>query len=134
MWADQGIKTPVLRPKEKLSKLSEGDDYLRIDDAGWDGIVDSYRNLTRDYWETKAVYAQVYPTLNKVLFTPGEKTVSIPMQNDFDFTNFNKIKISWSIREDQKELASGSGTIEGASALGSGLANELKKEPRAGSD
>ncbi|WP_296684900.1 glycoside hydrolase family 2 TIM barrel-domain containing protein [Flavobacterium sp.] len=113
MWADQGIKTPVLRPKEKLSKLSEGDDYLRIDDAGWDGIVDSYRNLTRDYWETKAVYAQVYPTLNKVLFTPGEKTVSIPMQNDFDFTNFNKIKISWSIREDQKELASGSGTIEG---------------------
>ncbi|WP_207764296.1 beta-galactosidase small subunit-related protein [Flavobacterium alvei] len=113
MWADQGIKTPVLRPKEKSSKLSDGNDYLRIDDAGWDGIVDSYRNLTRDYWETKAVYAQVYPDVNKVLFTPGEASVNIPVQNDFDFTNLNNIKITWSIREDEKELASGFGTIEG---------------------
>ena len=53
MWADQGVKTPV-RKKEK--DLSE-DEYLRINTAGWDGIVDSYRNFTRDYWETKAVYA-----------------------------------------------------------------------------
>lgn len=113
MWADQGIKTPVLRPKDKSGKLSEGDNYLRIDDAGWDGIVDSYRNLTRDYWETKAVYAQVYPALSKVSFTPGEASVNIPIQNDFDFTNLSTIKIAWSIREDEKELALGSGTIEG---------------------
>ena len=46
MWADQGVKTPV-RKKEK--DLSE-DEYLRINTAGWDGIVDSYRNFTRDYW------------------------------------------------------------------------------------
>ena len=38
MWADQGVKTPV-RKKEK--DLSE-DEYLRINTAGWDGIVDSY--------------------------------------------------------------------------------------------
>lgn len=44
MWADQGVKTPV-RKKEK--DLSE-DEYLRINTAGWDGIVDSYRNFTRD--------------------------------------------------------------------------------------
>lgn len=113
MWADQGIKTPVLRPKDKESKLSEGDEYLRIDDAGWDGIVDSYRNLTRDYWETKAVYAQVYPAVNSVLFTPGEASVSIAIQNDFDFTNLHNINMAWSIREDERELASGSDTIEG---------------------
>lgn len=113
IWADQGIKTPVLRPKDKLSKLSDGNDYLRIDDAGWDGIVDSYRKLTRDYWETKAVYAQVYPAVNKVLFTPGETSVNVPIQNDFDFTNLENIKIAWSIREDEKELDLGSGTIEG---------------------
>lgn len=35
MWADQGVKTPV-RKKEK--DLSE-DEYLRINTAGWDGIV-----------------------------------------------------------------------------------------------
>lgn len=111
MWADQGIKTPVLRSKG--SSLSNGDDYLRIDEAGWDGIVDSYRNLTRDYWETKAVYAQVYPAVNNLPFTPGEASIRIPIQNDFDFTNLRNIKIAWSIREDEKELASGSGSIEG---------------------
>ena len=111
MWADQGIKTPVLRPKEKSAKLSEGDEYLRIDDAGWDGIVDSYRNLTRDYWETKAVYAQVYPTVDKVLFTADETYVKIPIQNDFDFTDLSTIKIYWSIKEDAEELASGIGSV-----------------------
>lgn len=113
MWADQGIKTPVLRPKDKSAKLSDGDEYLRIDDAGWDGIVDSYRNFTRDYWETKAVYAQVYPAVNSVPFTPGEASVTIPIQNDFDFTNLNTIKLTWSIREDEKELASGAAALEG---------------------
>ncbi len=37
MWADQGVKTPV-RKKEK--DLSE-DEYLRINTAGWDGIVEA---------------------------------------------------------------------------------------------
>lgn len=82
MWADQGVKTPV-RKKEK--DLSE-DEYLRINTAGWDGIVDSYRNFTRDYWETKAVYAPVYPAVDKISFVPGQDSVRIPIQNDFDFT------------------------------------------------
>ena len=83
MWADQGVKTPV-RKKEK--DLSE-DEYLRINTAGWDGIVDSYRNFTRDYWETKAVYAPVYPAVDRISFVPGQDSVRIPIQNDFDFTN-----------------------------------------------
>ncbi|WP_221406059.1 glycoside hydrolase family 2 TIM barrel-domain containing protein [Epilithonimonas lactis] len=110
MWADHGIKTPVKRPKCKAN-LSDDDEYLRIDDAGWDGIVDSYRNLTRDYWETKAVYAQVYPNVDKIAFTPGETFARIPIQNDFDFTNLNTIKINWSIKEDEKELSSGIGSV-----------------------
>lgn len=75
MWADQGVKTPV-RKKEK--DLSE-DEYLRINTAGWDGIVDSYRNFTRDYWETKAVYAPVYPAVDKISFVPGQDSVRIPL-------------------------------------------------------
>ena len=85
MWADQGVKTPV-RKKEK--DLSE-DEYLRINTAGWDGIVDSYRNFTRDYWETKAVYAPVYPAVDKISFVPGQDSVRILIQNDFDFTNLS---------------------------------------------
>lgn len=109
MWADQGVKTPV-RKKEK--DLSE-DEYLRINTAGWDGIVDSYRNFTRDYWETKAVYAPVYPAVDKISFVPGQDSVRIPIQNDFDFTNLSSVKMAWSVREDENVLYSGTDSMYG---------------------
>jgi beta-galactosidase len=113
MWADQGIKTPVQIPEGKASGLNKGDAYLRIDEAGWDGIVDSYRNVSRDYWEAKAVYAQVYPATERVLFTPGETSVRIPIQNDFDFTDLTTVKIAWAVREDGRELFGGTASIQG---------------------
>ncbi|WP_277558475.1 glycoside hydrolase family 2 TIM barrel-domain containing protein [Ereboglobus sp. PH5-10] len=113
LWADQGIKTPVQKPKGKSGDRSDGDEYMRLDSAGWDGIVDAYRNSTRDYLETKAVYAQVYPAMDKITFTPGEASARIPIQNDYDFTDLDTVKIAWSIREDENELACGSGSISG---------------------
>lgn len=108
MWADQGIKMPTPKP----GTLS-ADPNLRLSTDGWDGIVDSYRNPTRDYWETKAVYAQVYPAVDKVNFVPGQASVRIPIQNDYDFTNLNTVKIAWNIFEDERELAKGSSAISG---------------------
>ena len=113
MWADQGIRTPVRNLQKKNKDVHAGDDYLRIDYAGWDGIVDSYRNFTRDYWETKAVYAQVYPAVEKISFTPGQDSLRIPIQNDFDFTDLTTVKIDWSIREDERVLAFGTNSITG---------------------
>lgn len=112
MWADQGIKTPVQNPKN-INVMNPDDEYLLIDGAGWDGIVDSYRNPTRDYLETKAVYAQVYPATNKIEFTPGKNSVSVPIQNEFDFTDLSSIKISWSIWKDEQKLDSGNSSISG---------------------
>ncbi|WP_211321274.1 glycoside hydrolase family 2 TIM barrel-domain containing protein [Arcicella aurantiaca] len=113
MWADQGIKTPIKRPKEKYDKIVKDDEYLRIDDQGWDGVVDSYRNPTRDYWEVKSVYAQVYPTVDKVPYIAGQNSIIIPLQNDYDFTNLNTIKIKWTLKEDDKVLSTGISTISG---------------------
>ncbi|HSC55282.1 MAG TPA: glycoside hydrolase family 2 TIM barrel-domain containing protein [Phnomibacter sp.] len=113
MWADQGIKTPAKRPAGRYEKIVKDDEYLRIDDQGWDGIVDSYRKPTRDYWEVKAVYAQVYPTINKIPFVTGQSSLSIPLQNDFDFTDLKAIKIEWIIKEDAKNIATGVTSIAG---------------------
>lgn len=107
MWADQGLKTPNQKEKKDLSI----DKNLRLVGEGWDGIVDSYRNPTRDYWEVKAVYAQVYPAVNSVSFTPQQSFVNIPIQNDYDFTNLSAINIQWEIRADEKQLASGTGSV-----------------------
>lgn len=127
MWADQGIKTPVAKAKYSEDDISQGDKYLRIDYAGWDGIVDSYRNLTRDYLETKAVYAQIYPAIDKMYFVPGQDSIRIPIQNDFDFTNLNTVKINWSIWEDGQELSSGNSSINGQPHATSALKLPISK-------
>ena len=105
MWADQGIRTPVKKDPKKMGLSS--DEYLRISDAGWDGIVDSYRNLTRDYHELKAVYAYVYPTDEKVAFSIGDQFADIRLYNAYDFRNLNTVKVSWKLFEGRNMISEG---------------------------
>ena len=113
MWADQGIKTPVRNTKIKPNEQNQGDVYLRIDEAGWDGIVDSYRHPTCDYWEAKAVYAQVYPQTDAITFMPGQDSVHILLQNDFDFTNLSDVRIDWILWKEGQKLDSASISVQG---------------------
>lgn len=107
MWADQGIEVATRKPDGTLAKT------LRVVNDGFDGIVGPYREPQRDYWETKAVYAQTYPSVEKLVFTPGQASVRIPIQNDFDFTNLNAVKIDWVLMEDAKQVAAGFANIDG---------------------
>lgn len=111
MWADQGLKTS--KPNKIYEPYGE-DKYLRVDRRrGWDGIVDSYRNITRDYLEVKAVYAPVFPAIEKLSFINGQDSLYIPIKNEFDFTNLNQVDISWSLWCDEQKLQSGNKTIDG---------------------
>lgn len=107
MWADQGIEVAKRMPDGTLKKS------LLVVSDGFDGIVGPYREPQRDYWETKAVYAQVYPSVDKLDFIPGQATVRVPIQNDFDFTNLNSVKIDWALMQDAMQLASGSTSVDG---------------------
>ncbi len=98
MWADQGLQ--VTRDTPGAGKTS----VLELNPDGIDGIVGSYREPQRDYWETKAVYAQVYPAVDKINFVPGQASVRIPIQNDFDFTDLKAVKIAWRLMQDDREL------------------------------
>lgn len=107
MWQDQGLQVTQDVPGGGKKSV------LELNPAGIDGIVGSYREPQRDYWETKAVYAQVYPGVDKVTFVPGQESVRIPIQNDFDFTNLSAVKIGWQLLEDDRELDHDSLVIEG---------------------
>ena len=103
MWADQGIKTPVKKDPVKYKSLAKDDDYLRLDAAGWDGVTDSYRKPTRDFWEVKAVYAPVYPDVDCVALPEGAQSVTIPIRNDFDFLQISKnVSIGYRLFVDNK--------------------------------
>jgi beta-galactosidase len=107
MWADQGLKVTRDKPGGGTESV------LELNPNGIDGIVGSYREPQRDYWETKAVYAQVYPAINKLDFVPGQASARIPIQNDFDFTDLRDIKIGWALMEDDRELDHGTAQIPG---------------------
>lgn len=107
MWADQGLQVTEDVPGGGKKSV------LELNPDGIDGIVGSYREPQRDYWETKAVYAQVYPAIDKVTFVPGQESVRIPIQNDFDFTDLSTVKISWQIMDDDRELDHDSISIAG---------------------
>lgn len=107
VWADQAIRMPTAKKGEL------GDEYLRLTTDGWDGLVDADRNPSRDYWEAKAVYAQVYPEVDEIRFVPGQKSARIPIRNDYDFTDLEAVKVAWSIFEDDRELAAGTSELAG---------------------
>ena len=49
----------------------------------------------------------------KFHFVPGQDSVRIPIQNDFDFTNLSSVKMAWSVREDENVLYSGTDSMYG---------------------
>lgn len=121
MWADQGVRTPVKKDPKQMGLSS--DEHLRISDAGWDGIVDSYRNLTRDYHELKAVYAYVYPTEEQVSFSIGDRYVDISLYNGYDFRNLSSVKISWKLFGGRTLLSEGIASSVYAAPHATGILN-----------
>lgn len=103
MWADQGLRTPVKRPGK--SSLAKGDEYLRLDSNGWDGITDSYRRPTRDLEEVKAVYCPIDAEV---------KDGRIVLHNNYDFLNMNTVTVRWQTFADYKEKDSGQTVLDAA--------------------
>ncbi|MBQ8457328.1 MAG: glycoside hydrolase family 2 [Prevotella sp.] len=114
MWADQGVKTPTKKDPVKYKSLAKDDDYLRLDAAGWDGVTDSYRQPTRDFWEVKAVYAPVYPDVQCIALPKGAKTVAIPIRNDYDFLSVRDVNIDYRLFIDEREISNGKTSVDAA--------------------
>lgn len=106
MWADQGIEVATRKQDGSLEKS------LRVVSDGFDGIVGPYREPQRDYWETKAVYAQAYPAVDQINMISGQSAVRVPIQNDFDFTPLSAIKVRWALFADGQQLDSGSASVD----------------------
>lgn len=108
MWQDQGLVLPEPTPNWKSNKMNKGDRYLRISDAGWDGIVDSYRRPTRDWEETRAVYNPVRPVRDTVLVAVNAATFDCELYNGYDFTDLGKVSVRWkSFDRDGQPVRSG---------------------------
>lgn len=111
MWADQGIETPLKIDKSTFANKVKSD-YLRVSGAGWDGITDSYRNPTRDYWEVKAVYCPI--VVDTTTVTPKGGMAAISLYNGYDFTPLAACKQQWQLMVDGTQIDSGMATVDAA--------------------
>ncbi len=130
MWADQGLRTPTLRDEKLYGLIDKTDRHLRISPAGWDGIVDSYRNPTRDYYELKAVYCPVYPEADSMAIANGQKTVSVAVRNGYDFTPLSAISVKWRLMVDSLQIDQGTTTAEAAPHELANVSVPLTRLPR----
>lgn len=110
MWADQGIYTPVPKDTKRYNSIEKDSLYLRIDAQGWDGITDSYRHPTRDFWEVKSVYCPIYPV--SASLSEDHSSADVVLRNDYDFLNADDILIYYKVFVDGKQVGKGKGTLD----------------------
>jgi len=59
------------------------------------GIVDTWRRKKPEFWGTKKAYSPARIMVKRIdSFTP-DKSLSIPVHNRFDHTNFNELTVKW---------------------------------------
>jgi len=130
LWADQGLRRPI-DGRKVLDPMEDKDSYTRTGSElvgdkiagenavydshgnyGSDGIVYADREPQRDYWETRAVYAEVEVLDEQVELAPYQDVIPVEVRNGFDFTNLSAITFRWKIFRGEEVVDSGSTQLE----------------------
>ncbi|MCD6287481.1 MAG: DUF4981 domain-containing protein, partial [Candidatus Hydrogenedentes bacterium] len=72
--------------------------------SGTDGIVYADRFPQADYWLTRKVYSQIVIPVDSLTVQTGQQTVKLPVLNRYDFTNLNRLKSTWTLKEDGRAI------------------------------
>ena len=101
-FADQGLLTKSKVPVDKTKPTShvwlDKFNYYDADAIkGTDGIVYANRVPQPDYFQVKNVYAPVRVNLESCNVIPGRQSITIPVENRYDFTNLSSIKAVYSV-------------------------------------
>jgi beta-galactosidase len=69
-------------------------------DKGTDGIVYSDRIPQSDYWQLRKVFAPVRVLNNEITLKPGQKIITMTIENRYDFTDLSEGRIEWELISD----------------------------------
>ena len=62
---------------------------------GFWGLIDSWRRPKPEWWLARHIFSPVWLETRHVAFAPGQKTVRVPVENRYAFTDFSELKFSW---------------------------------------
>lgn len=63
------------------------------------GLVDKWRRLKPGYWHTKKAYSPVHIEQRVFAWPPTGQHLRIPVENRYDFTNLNELRVEWRLGE-----------------------------------
>jgi len=115
---------PLLRPggwsfMEHSDHVIGGSIWAALDDAfyfsetkhagyawhhGFWGLIDSWRRPKPEWFLARHVFSPVWLETRHPEFTPGGKSVRVPVENRYMFTDFSELKFSWQINRHKGEL------------------------------
>lgn len=68
------------------------------------GILDTWHREKPEYWNVKKGYSPIRIDMNSVSCPERENPLNIPVENWFDTTNLNEIKIKWTVGTENGEF------------------------------
>jgi hypothetical protein len=64
---------------------------------GFWGLIDCWRRPKPEWWLARHIFSPVWLETRHVDFTPGQKTIRLPVENRFAFTDFSELKFNWEV-------------------------------------
>jgi len=61
------------------------------------GFLDVWRRKKSLWWDTKLIHSPFWIPIRRIDLPPGARTLRIPVENRFAFTDFGEIRIEWSL-------------------------------------
>jgi beta-galactosidase len=65
---------------------------------GFWGLIDPWRRPKPEWWLARHIFSPVWFETRHVPFTPGQRSVRVPVENRFAFTDFSELKFTWSLK------------------------------------
>ncbi|MHB1456294.1 MAG: glycoside hydrolase family 2 TIM barrel-domain containing protein [Armatimonadota bacterium] len=84
---------------------------------GYWGLIDAWRRPKPEYWLSRMIFSPVWFPQRKVDYVPGQRSVTLPIENRYSFLDLSELKISWEMAGRKGKVKTqlaprSSGTIE----------------------
>ncbi len=64
---------------------------------GFWGLIDAWRRPKPEWWLARHIFSPVWIETRHVAFTSGQKSIRVPVENRFAFTDFSELNFHWQV-------------------------------------
>jgi hypothetical protein len=71
---------------------------------GFWGLIDAWRRPKPEWWLARHIFTPVWLETRHLDWAPGSRTVRVPVENRYAFTDFSELKFDWTINRHKGRL------------------------------